>query len=194
MASPVCRCADFCSATFAQWTAGASRHPVFPAPSDRGGCRDEAKLGRDEPRGCGGVSASWYARCRRRCRSLLRHCERKRSNPESPRGKTLDCFVARAPRNDVERAGLAIRCRAIDRSFTSNCNPRVQEVLIGGDLEVMDRVERRPRAPRLMNRVHKDQWNVIASPLPKAPKWCFSAFHEPVVEKRAVRAALQACP
>ncbi|MVT49657.1 hypothetical protein GPL17_04055 [Bradyrhizobium yuanmingense] len=24
----------------------------------------------------------------------------KRSNPESFRGKTLDCFVARAPRND----------------------------------------------------------------------------------------------
>ncbi|PSO16626.1 hypothetical protein C7G42_24260 [Bradyrhizobium sp. MOS003] len=29
-----------------------------------------------------------------------RHCERKRSNPESLCGKILDCFVARAPRND----------------------------------------------------------------------------------------------
>ncbi|RXG97299.1 hypothetical protein EAS61_14945 [Bradyrhizobium zhanjiangense] len=35
---------------------------------------------------------------------ILRHCERKRSNPESLREKILDCFVARAPRNDVERA------------------------------------------------------------------------------------------
>jgi len=34
LASPVCRCAASCSATFAQWTAGASRHPVFPAPFD----------------------------------------------------------------------------------------------------------------------------------------------------------------
>ncbi|MDE5442137.1 hypothetical protein GWG65_11870 [Bradyrhizobium sp. CSA207] len=33
----------------------------------------------------------------------------QRSNPESFRGRTLDCFVARAPRNDgVERASLAI--------------------------------------------------------------------------------------
>ncbi|MCS3725987.1 His/Glu/Gln/Arg/opine family amino acid ABC transporter permease subunit [Bradyrhizobium betae] len=34
LASPVCRCAASCSATFAQWTAGVSRHPVFPTPSD----------------------------------------------------------------------------------------------------------------------------------------------------------------
>ncbi|MCS3726003.1 hypothetical protein FHR88_001028 [Bradyrhizobium betae] len=37
LASPVCRCAASCSATFAQWTAGVSRHPVFPAPSDNRG-------------------------------------------------------------------------------------------------------------------------------------------------------------
>ncbi|PSO13870.1 hypothetical protein C7G42_33850 [Bradyrhizobium sp. MOS003] len=29
-----------------------------------------------------------------------RHCERKRSNPESLTRKILDCFVARAPRYD----------------------------------------------------------------------------------------------
>ncbi|MVT50938.1 hypothetical protein GPL17_10590 [Bradyrhizobium yuanmingense] len=28
----------------------------------------------------------------------------QRSNPESLRGSSLDCFVARAPRNDAERA------------------------------------------------------------------------------------------
>ena len=40
-------------------------------------------------------------RVRRRARSVCtRHCERQRSNPE-PRAR-LDCFVARAPRNDGE--------------------------------------------------------------------------------------------
>ena len=33
LASPVSRCAAFFSTRFAQWTAGASRHPAFPAPS-----------------------------------------------------------------------------------------------------------------------------------------------------------------
>jgi hypothetical protein len=78
--------------------------------------------------------------------------------------------------------------------FVSNCNPRVQEVLIDCDLGMSARLERRSRAQRLIGSVHRDQRNVIASPLSKAPKWCFSAFHEPVAPKRAVRAALQACP
>ncbi|TYL88508.1 hypothetical protein FXB38_00675 [Bradyrhizobium cytisi] len=32
----------------------------------------------------------------------------ERSNPVSFRGGILDCFVARAPRNDAERASLAM--------------------------------------------------------------------------------------
>ncbi|QAU39715.1 hypothetical protein XH86_20170 [Bradyrhizobium guangdongense] len=51
MASPVCRCAASCSATFAQWTAGASRHPAFPAPSALSRANTAAKLGHDVPRG-----------------------------------------------------------------------------------------------------------------------------------------------
>ncbi|RXG84808.1 hypothetical protein EAV90_36430, partial [Bradyrhizobium vignae] len=42
----------------------------------------------------------------------------KRSNPGSFRGKTLDCFVARAPRNDVERVCLKHdpeKCEAVFR-------------------------------------------------------------------------------
>jgi len=33
-------------------------------------------------------------------RSLLRHCERQRSNPNDLRGNSPDCFVVSAPRND----------------------------------------------------------------------------------------------
>ncbi|RQH12045.1 hypothetical protein EHH60_17540 [Bradyrhizobium sp. RP6] len=38
----------------------------------------------------------------------------QRSNPESYRGGSLDCFVARAPRNDEEspRPHAGIRCMA----------------------------------------------------------------------------------
>ena len=55
-------------------------------------------------------------------------------------------------------------------------------------------LERTRDRQRLTHGVPKDQWNVIELPLPKAPKWCFSAFHDPIAPKRAVRAALQACP
>jgi hypothetical protein len=40
---------------FAQRTVGASRHPAFPAPSWTRGWSDEAKLGRNAPRGREGV-------------------------------------------------------------------------------------------------------------------------------------------
>ncbi|MFK4382788.1 hypothetical protein ACVWYQ_001096 [Bradyrhizobium sp. USDA 3397] len=52
LASPVCRCAAFSSTRFAQWTAGASRHPAFPAPSAFSRVVNAAKLGRTLPRGC----------------------------------------------------------------------------------------------------------------------------------------------
>ncbi|SCB36754.1 hypothetical protein GA0061098_100735 [Bradyrhizobium shewense] len=48
----------FLRVLFAQRTAGASRHPVFPAPSWIRGWSDEAKLGRIKPRGREGVSVS----------------------------------------------------------------------------------------------------------------------------------------
>ena len=52
-ASPVCCCAVSLRYTFAQRTAGASRHPVFPAPSSRKRVKVEAKLGQLMPReGC----------------------------------------------------------------------------------------------------------------------------------------------
>ena len=49
-APPVCCCAVFLRYIFAQRTAGASRHPAFPAPSCMRGWR-KAKLGRNAPRG-----------------------------------------------------------------------------------------------------------------------------------------------
>ena len=51
-ASPVCCCAVSLRYTFAQRTAGARRHPVFPAPSSRRRRRKRAKLGRLVPREC----------------------------------------------------------------------------------------------------------------------------------------------
>ncbi|MGY4457263.1 hypothetical protein ACVWYI_001223 [Bradyrhizobium sp. LB13.1] len=58
LATPVCCCAVSLRYTFAQRTAGASRHPAFPAPSWTREWRDQAKLGRNAPRGREGVSAS----------------------------------------------------------------------------------------------------------------------------------------
>ncbi|MBB4427651.1 hypothetical protein GGD66_006234 [Bradyrhizobium sp. CIR48] len=48
----------FLRVLFAQRTAGASRHPAFPAPSWMRGWSDQAKLGRNAPRGRRSVSAS----------------------------------------------------------------------------------------------------------------------------------------
>ncbi|MGY3120678.1 hypothetical protein ACVWXQ_004615 [Bradyrhizobium sp. S3.14.4] len=53
-------CMPLCSSSacaFAQRTVGASRHPAFPAPSFLEGVTETAKLGRNAPRGCCGVSA-----------------------------------------------------------------------------------------------------------------------------------------
>jgi hypothetical protein len=99
-ASPVCRCAASCSATFAQWTVGASRHPAFPAPSAFLRAKNTAKLGRDVPRGGEDVSTI-QKRVGGEQRMLLAPSLRaQRSDPEYLRGETLDCFVTRAPRND----------------------------------------------------------------------------------------------
>jgi hypothetical protein len=64
-------------------------HPAFPAPSDfevRETCL--ANLGRIAPREREGV-----------CFISQRHCERSEAIQLSLRSK-MDCFVARAPRND----------------------------------------------------------------------------------------------
>ncbi|MET4277806.1 hypothetical protein ABIB68_006384 [Bradyrhizobium sp. F1.2.2] len=72
-----------CSATFAQWTVGASRHPVFPAPSDEEGVRDEAKLGRAKPRGREAVAATQNGSCWRSSMPLAPSLRAQRSNPKS---------------------------------------------------------------------------------------------------------------
>ncbi|TYL85349.1 hypothetical protein FXB40_43390 [Bradyrhizobium rifense] len=41
----------------------------------------------------------------------------QRSNPESLRGKTLDCFVARAPRNDEVETQLRILAAFLARAL-----------------------------------------------------------------------------
>ncbi|RZN10044.1 hypothetical protein CWO91_14830 [Bradyrhizobium genosp. SA-3] len=64
------------------------------------------------------MSATEICVGRESCCVQLRHCERKRSNPESLRGKTLDCFVARAPRNDVERA-VCLNLSLVPRTLRS---------------------------------------------------------------------------
>ncbi|MGY3144143.1 hypothetical protein ACVWYQ_001142 [Bradyrhizobium sp. USDA 3397] len=68
----------------------------------------------------GMTSVTW----RTQRRLTLRHCERSDlsaeafgeggSNPESFRGGILDCFVARAPRNDEEESASATLSRAPD--------------------------------------------------------------------------------
>ena len=52
-------CMPLCSlfrTRIAQWTAGASRRPAFPAPSARSGAMTAARLGHDVPRGSKGTS------------------------------------------------------------------------------------------------------------------------------------------
>jgi len=73
------------------------------------GARDEAKLGRDAPRGCEGVFAIEVrvgGRCRR---PLLRHCEEplRRSNPDCRLGEILDCFASLAMTNG-ESANVSV--------------------------------------------------------------------------------------
>ena len=90
---PLC---SFSACAFARRTAGASRHPAFPAPSFLEG-DGETK-----------ARAKCVARMRRcvcdskcepeersRC-PLLRHCERSEAIQTATRGKILDCFAALA--------------------------------------------------------------------------------------------------
>ncbi|PSO17728.1 hypothetical protein C7G42_14930 [Bradyrhizobium sp. MOS003] len=55
----------------------------------------------------------------------------QRSNPESLRERILDCFVARAPRNDVERACATLRPRAPDAAQRHCVPQRVRDTREG---------------------------------------------------------------
>ena len=103
---------QFLCATCAQRTVGASWHPAFPAPFlSRGGRLRQSSGGRRRekdtlcPRrevfigGYRAIPCSVIARAG--------------SNPESLRGGSLDCFVARAPRNN-ERRGRVSQLRQSD--------------------------------------------------------------------------------
>ncbi|MFK4509770.1 hypothetical protein IQ17_03621 [Bradyrhizobium daqingense] len=74
-APPVCCCAVFCVHLLRSRPRVRGQHPAFPAPSDRRGS-DEAKLGRNAPRGCESASAIQTRMGRASCRLILRHCER----------------------------------------------------------------------------------------------------------------------
>ena len=52
-----------------------------------------------------------------------RHFEHLRSNPAVPQSRQLDCFVARAPRND----GRCIRRLAASGGFEPPCPPQFEE-------------------------------------------------------------------
>jgi len=83
-----CTCMLVCVflAHIAHETAGASRHPAFPAPSCSGGTRFMKRLGRNAPREGETVSTSLRA---------------QRSNPSIP---ALNHGLLRFARNDVDRA------------------------------------------------------------------------------------------
>ncbi|MCP2129978.1 hypothetical protein ABH991_000703 [Bradyrhizobium ottawaense] len=109
---------------FAQRTAGASRHPVFPAPSWLMRVSDEAKLGRIEPRGREGVSAS-RAACHKlnlvrahvfvayRWRSWARRLSAFAHPTALPLGSALE------HPNDVENACATLCSRAPDAAQRS---------------------------------------------------------------------------
>jgi len=82
LAAPVCRCASVLRAFAHSGPWVPSRHQVFPAPSAQGGSRTEARLGRDAPRGCRGVSGC--------------HCERSEAIQTASAERFLNCFAALA--------------------------------------------------------------------------------------------------
>ena len=137
------------------------------------------------------MSAIWFSKCALSAgRSLVARMKPTGRREAPPDDLLRESRDVQGLRREPDRASL----HPGSPHFASNFNPRVQGVLIDHELGVIARLERGSGLPRLIDRVHRDQWNVIELPLPKAPKWCFSAFHEPVAQERSVRAALQACP
>ncbi|MBW5435573.1 hypothetical protein FXB41_12490 [Bradyrhizobium canariense] len=57
-------------------------------------------------------------------RDTHRPRHRERSNPESFRGEILDCFVARAPRNDGGQSGVLSSAASRSRRSPSACAGR----------------------------------------------------------------------
>ncbi len=106
----------FPRASFAQQTAGASRHPAFPVPSWIGGWRDQAKLGWIKPRERKSASASEMQR-REQCRCVgLRHCERSEAI-QSLSGETVWIASLRCACNDgVGAAAGRWRCETPARN------------------------------------------------------------------------------
>jgi hypothetical protein len=119
----------FCATSFAQRTAGASRHPVFPAPSWTRGRSDQAKLGRNAPREREGVSATTH--------TLSSSGLTGRSSiPEAvmiePRGcGVLDSPPSRGRQGSLENDANAA-CSVLASAYLSPSPPRNGEAIVAG--------------------------------------------------------------
>jgi len=128
-------CAVFLRVLFAQRTAGASRHPAFPVPSWIWGWSNQAKLGRNAPRGCEAASAIQMQAGRANLLPLAPSLRAQRSNPVCRRGAILDCFAALAmtlgrecaphstPVPRTQRSALAARPRHAGRCLRTPTHP-----------------------------------------------------------------------
>ena len=96
---------SFSRVHFARQTAGAGRRPAFPAPSFLEGDTKRAKLGRDKPRGCEGVSAIRVSGGGQRSFNLRRHCVVIATTWRE--ACTNSALVLR-----TQHSALAVRCRA----------------------------------------------------------------------------------
>jgi len=76
-----------------------------------------------------------------------RHCERQRGNPWCRDKEELDCFVARAPRNDGVSGAVQIRIRIL----AALTRPRYASI----DRPCRQRARRMPGAPSTRGRVRK---------------------------------------
>jgi hypothetical protein len=92
----------------AQWTAGASRHPVFPAPSSFEGeamKQSSGKTSRETAKAC---LRSGMRMDARRCQPKTPSLRAEQSNPVCRRGKILDCCAALAMTRMMEVPGAEI--------------------------------------------------------------------------------------
>src|SRR3954447_10109788 len=125
MATPVCCCAVLSRYIFAQRTAGASRHPAFPAPSWTRGWNDQAKLGRNALRERELMSAversvASFPGIRRTALALRGHLRRPCGGP-SPSSLPVLPSASPAPpmANCVELRGRGGYEPEIERKFAS---------------------------------------------------------------------------
>ena len=103
-AAPVCRCAAFFRVprTADRGCQAGTRPSLRLLGSKR--AKETAKLGRNQPREREAVSTIQMRIGDRHPDPKTPSLRAPRSNPESSRGTILDCFVARAPRNDAEES------------------------------------------------------------------------------------------